>query len=128
MRLADLRRPLEGPVRAVLDTAARVRLSASRAAVDEILAHGDTAYGINTGFGLLAGTRIEPGQLSDLQRNLVLSHSTGTGPPLSGPTVRLILVLKVLSLARGHSGVRDEVVDALLDHAAYDAHAASEEL
>ena len=75
---------------------------------------GETVYGINTGFGRLAKTRIDEGDLAALQRNLVLSHATGVGPPLEDAVVRLVLVLKALGLARGHSGVRWEVIEALL--------------
>ena len=114
MTLAELRRATEGPVRCTLEDSARARVDAAHATVDAIVSEGRTAYGINTGFGLLARTRIDRDQLADLQRNLVLSHSTGTGPLLDDETVRLVLVLKVLSLARGHSGVRPEVIDALL--------------
>ena len=114
MELAELRRAIEGPVRAVLGDEARARIAAARETVARIVDEERQAYGINTGFGLLARTRIGRDQLAQLQRNLVLSHSTGTGPLLDDATVRLVLVLKVLSLGRGHSGVRVEVVDALL--------------
>jgi histidine ammonia-lyase len=114
MELADLRRVTESPVHAVLEESARARIVAAHETVQRIVQHDRQSYGINTGFGLLARTRIGHDQLAQLQRNLVLSHSTGTGPLLDDATVRLVLVLKVLSLARGHSGVRAEVVDALL--------------
>ena len=71
-------------------------------------------YGINTGFGKLAQTIIPHERLAELQRNLVLSHSAGTGEPLAAGVVRLVLATKAVSLARGHSGVRPEIVDALL--------------
>jgi histidine ammonia-lyase len=71
-------------------------------------------YGINTGFGKLAQTRIADDQLAQLQKNLVLSHSAGVGKPLDAPVVRLMLLLKAASLAHGVSGVRGEVIDALL--------------
>jgi len=99
---------------AMLDAAARKRLDEGAAAVRRIVERGEPAYGINTGFGKLAHTHIAPDQLELLQRNLVLSHSVGVGPLLDDSTVRLILLLKVASLARGYSGVRAEVVDALL--------------
>lgn len=114
MELAELRRAIEGPVRAVLGEEARAGIAAARDTVAKIVAEEREAYGINTGFGLMARTRIGRDQLAQLQRNLVLSHSTGTGVLLDDATVRLVLVLKVLSLARGFSGVRPEVVDALL--------------
>ncbi|HZZ91520.1 MAG TPA: histidine ammonia-lyase [Usitatibacter sp.] len=99
---------------ATLDAPARKRLDAGAASVRRIVERGEPAYGINTGFGKLAHTHIAPDQLELLQRNLVLSHSVGVGPLLDDSTVRLILLLKVASLARGYSGVRAEVVDALL--------------
>lgn len=114
MTLDALRPVVHGPVRVELDPTAREALRAARATVETIVDTGRVAYGINTGFGLLARTRIEVDQLSQLQRNLVLSHATGVGPDLDPGVVRLILVLKVLSLTRGHSGVREEVVDALI--------------
>ncbi|MCK8783279.1 histidine ammonia-lyase [Roseomonas sp. NAR14] len=86
----------------------------SAGALRAALGTGAALYGVNTGFGKLAGTRIAPEQLAQLQRNLVRSHAAGTGPLLPAPVVRLILALKALSLARGASGVRPEVVGALL--------------
>ncbi|MEY4004409.1 MAG: hypothetical protein RLZZ221_505, partial [Verrucomicrobiota bacterium] len=80
-------------------------------AVQRILATGDAVYGVNTGFGKLATTRIAPDRLRELQTSLVLSHSVGVGPALPPATVRLVAILKAASLARGHSGVRPEVID-----------------
>jgi histidine ammonia-lyase len=99
---------------ATLDSAARAKLAAGAQSVQRIVARGEPAYGINTGFGKLAHTHIPPEQLELLQRNLVLSHSVGVGPLLDDSVVRLVMLLKVASLARGYSGVRPEVVDALL--------------
>jgi histidine ammonia-lyase len=82
--------------------------------VVEILAGGRTVYGVNTGFGLLAQTRIPPDRLEELQRNLILSHSCGLGDPLERPVVRLAMALKAVGLARGHSGVRRAIVERLL--------------
>jgi histidine ammonia-lyase len=116
---ADLRRILAGPVRGELPREAHERILAGHAAVTSIVDQDRTAYGINTGFGLLANTRIGAADLEKLQKNLILSHCTGVGAPLDRDVTRLVLALKVLSLARGHSGVRPAVVDALmalLDH------------
>ncbi len=78
-------------------------------------ADGDApVYGVNTGFGKLANQRISKAQLDTLQLNLIRSHSVGVGEPLSPEVVRLMLALKAASLARGHSGVREVVVDTLL--------------
>ncbi|MDQ3824031.1 MAG: histidine ammonia-lyase, partial [Actinomycetota bacterium] len=79
---------------------------------------GETVYGVNTGFGLLAQTRIPDDRLAELQTNLILSHSAGLGDPLPRHVTRLMIVLKLLGLGRGHSGVRPVVIDylqALLD-------------
>ena len=87
----------------------------ARGLVENALTSGHAIYGVNTGFGKLAQTRIPPHELKALQRNLVLSHAAGVGAPLPDPVVRLVLALKVCSLARGHSGVRRIVVERLLD-------------
>jgi histidine ammonia-lyase len=85
------------------------------AAVVQRAAAGDTpVYGVNTGFGKLASTRISAEDLATLQRNLIRSHSVGVGEPLAPPVVRLMLALKAASLARGHSGVRRVVIETLL--------------
>jgi len=78
-------------------------------------AEGDAAvYGVNTGFGKLASTRISEADLATLQLNLIRSHSVGVGAPLTPAVVRLMLATKAASLARGHSGVRPAVIDSLL--------------
>ncbi|WCM95072.1 histidine ammonia-lyase [Acidovorax sp. NCPPB 2350] len=112
--LGALRRIAAGGVQLALDPAARAGLQASEAAVRRIVEEDQVVYGINTGFGKLASTKIPHARLADLQRNLVLSHSVGTGDPLPDEVVRLVLATKAVSLARGHSGVRPALVDALL--------------
>jgi len=102
----------EAPLLAV-DPACRPGVGAGAAAIERIVAHGEPAYGINTGFGKLAQTRIAASELGALQRNLVLSHAAGTGALLGDDTVRLTLALKIASLARGHSGVRAQTIEAL---------------
>ena len=97
-----------------LDPACLPELRACVAAVERIVEAGQPAYGINTGFGKLSQTRIERAELEQLQENLILSHAAGVGPPLSDDAVRMIIALKVASLARGRSGVREEVIEALL--------------
>ena len=110
--LAELRRIHAGPVQLVLDASARAGLQKSLATVQRIVDEDQVVYGINTGFGKLASTKIAHERLAELQRNLVLSHSVGTGDALPDDVVRLILATKAVSLARGHSGVRPELVDA----------------
>src|SRR5436190_8309931 len=110
--LAALRQLWQGaPAR--LDDASLDRVRASAASVERIIAGGETVYGINTGFGLLANTRIPPERLAELQRNLILSHSCGLGDRLPRHVVRLMIVLKLLGLGRGYSGVRQVIIDAL---------------
>ena len=110
--LATLRRLWAGaPAR--LDDASMQRVAASAASVERIVASGDTVYGVNTGFGLLANTRIPNDRLAELQTNLILSHSAGLGDPLPRHVTRLMIVLKLLGLGRGYSGVRPLVIEAL---------------
>jgi histidine ammonia-lyase len=98
---------------ASLDDASMRRISASADAVERIVVSGETVYGVNTGFGILANTRIPHDRLAELQTNLILSHSAGLGDPLPRRVTRLIIVLKLLGLGRGYSGVRTTVIDAL---------------
>lgn len=111
--LAALRAILEGESRLALSEADWTRIDASAAAVARVLETGDAVYGVNTGFGLLASTRIADDKLGQLQRNLVLSHCCGVGTPLPDRVVRLAIALKIISLSRGHSGVRRVVIEAL---------------
>jgi len=97
-----------------LSDASLIAIDAAAASVDRIVAGGTTVYGINTGFGLLAQTRIPADKLADLQRNLILSHSCGLGDPLPRHVTRLMIILKLIGLGRGHSGVRRTVIDALM--------------
>jgi histidine ammonia-lyase len=112
--LPTLRRIYEQPVVLRLSAQDRDRIAVSASLVDKIIAKGDAAYGINTGFGLLAQTRIPAEQLELLQRNLLLSHAAGVGDALPDAVVRMILVLKINALARGYSGITMAVIDALL--------------
>jgi len=96
-----------------LDGAAVQRVADAAASVERIVASGETVYGVNTGFGLLANTRIPDDRLAELQTNLILSHSAGIGEPLPRHVARLMIVLKLLGLGRGYSGVRREAIDAL---------------
>jgi histidine ammonia-lyase len=97
-----------------IDPGAKIAVDAAARTVEHLIASGRSVYGVNTGFGLLARTRIDDARLAELQRALVLSHSAGTGPLLDDAIVCLIMALKIASLARGHSGVRWSVIDALV--------------
>jgi len=114
MTLAQWRRVFESPQQVALPDSANAAIEAAVDCVNQVVAEDRTVYGINTGFGLLAQTRIPHDQLESLQRSLVLSHATGVGKPIDDALVRLIMVLKVNSLARGFSGIRRQVIDALI--------------
>src|SRR5216110_2134628 len=109
LRLADLRRVYQGPVSVQIDAAALGAVRDAHAVTMRLAAADAPAYGINTGFGLLANTRIPPAQRTLLQRNIILSHSCGVGPLLDDAIVRLTLVLKLASLLQGFSGVSPEL-------------------
>ena len=104
-----------------LSEGARAAIGDSHAVVSRIVAGGETVYGINTGFGLLASEKIPAPRLAELQRNLILSHSCGLGAPLPRHVTRLMMVLKTIGLGRGASGVRLELVEALETMIAADA-------
>jgi histidine ammonia-lyase len=110
--LADWRAIYRG-ASVTLDPASHERIAASAAAIGRILVKGEPVYGINTGFGKLASVRIENDDLATLQRNIVLSHAAGTGAPSPVPVIRLMMALKLVSLAQGASGVRVETCDLL---------------
>ena len=97
-----------------IDDSVWTQVAESSDAILRIVASGDPAYGINTGFGLLAQCRIPDEQLGILQRNLVLSHNAGVGDYLDERVTRLILFLKITSLLQGYSGVRRELIEALI--------------
>jgi histidine ammonia-lyase len=110
--LADWYAIAEGaPIR--LDPASMTAVEASARAVDTIIARGEPVYGINTGFGKLATVHIGTRDLGTLQRNIVLSHAAAVGPPMRTQAVRLMMALKLASLARGASGVRIRIIELL---------------
>jgi len=113
LRLGELRQAWQGPVEMSIGEAARERIAQSQAHIAAVLAGGERVYGVNTGFGQLAQVRISDDELGHLQDNLIRSHAVGVGELLPQPVVRLTMVMKVVALARGHSGVRPELVDAL---------------
>ncbi|CAM5195673.1 Histidine ammonia-lyase OS=Castellaniella sp OX=1955812 GN=hutH PE=3 SV=1 [Castellaniella denitrificans] len=114
LSLASLRRIWRDGIPLALAPESVAAMDASAAIVQAIIRKGDPAYGINTGFGKLAQTRIPDEDLALLQRNLILSHSVGVGAPLEPRIARLVMALKIGSLARGYSGIRASVVEALL--------------
>jgi histidine ammonia-lyase len=114
LTLKGLRGLLDQPRPIALDPASHRAIDRSAAVVQAVIDRGETAYGINTGFGALARTHIKDDQLTELQRRLVLSHAAGTGDPLPDAIVRAVLILKINGLARGFSGIRRGVIEALV--------------
>jgi histidine ammonia-lyase len=110
LRLSELRRVYEGPISVGIAPEALGPVRDAHALTARIAAADAPAYGINTGFGLLANTRIAPAQRTLLQRNIILSHSAGVGALLDESIVRLTLVLKLASLLQGFSGVSEALV------------------
>jgi histidine ammonia-lyase len=96
-----------------LDSGCRAAIRRGAEAVERIVAKGEPVYGINTGFGKLASVRIATEDLESLQRNIVLSHAAGVGETTPAPIVRLMMALKLASLAQGASGVRPETIATL---------------
>jgi len=94
---------------------ARLAIRNAQRTVEEIVARGGALYGINTGFGRLAGTVIEDDAVLALQRNVVVTHAIGSGPPLSPAETRLVMAMKIGSLAQGHSGVRLALVQMMVE-------------
>jgi histidine ammonia-lyase len=97
-----------------LSAAAGDRVAAARRVVDEFAQHDDPTYGINTGFGSFADVRIPSDSLSELQVNLLRSHSAGVGDPLPPPIVRATMALRANVLAKGFSGIRIETLELLI--------------
>jgi histidine ammonia-lyase len=110
-----LRSVWQEPVTVSLGDDAIRRIAEANALVNDVVAGGEQVYGVNTGFGQLASVRISDGELAHLQANLVRSHSVGVGENLSDEIVRLIMLMKVVALAEGFSGVRPELVQTLCD-------------
>ena len=113
LTLAQLRELHASNTTLTLDPAARAGIRASADLVHKAAQGGDAVYGVNTGFGKLANQRIAQADLETLQLNLLRSHAVGVGEPMSEPVVRLILLMKAASLARGYSGIRELVIDRL---------------
>lgn len=113
--LAHLRQAWLAPVMVDLGDSARRRIAESNELIDDVVAHGDQVYGVNTGFGQLASVRISDDELAHLQENLVRSHAVGVGEDLDDEIVRLIMLMKVIALAEGFSGVRLELVEKLCE-------------
>ena len=114
LTLSQMRIIHSGPVHLQLSNQCIDQIEKSVATVRNVIKQGRVIYGINTGFGLLANTVIPNDELEHLQHSIVLSHAAGVGKPMQDSTVRLTMALKINSLARGYSGIRLEVIKALV--------------
>ncbi len=104
-----------GRARAALGSGVARRIEPARRVVVDLVARGEVVYGITTGFGALASTRVDPAESAAMQHSLLRSHAAGVGAPLGDEQVRAMLLLRARTLAQGHSGVRVEVIQGLLD-------------
>lgn len=114
LTLQDLRRVSKEPTHVTLDESAKEKIQKAQETILKIVDEEKTVYGVNTGFGLLANTKIKKENLEDLQRRIVLSHSAGVGEYIDDNTTRLMMILKINSLSLGFSGIRLEVIEALM--------------
>ena len=114
LTLEDLHHLVLGNEQAELSAAAREKMNASRAVITKLIAEGRAVYGVNTGFGKMAATRISPDEIRQLQLNLVRSHACGIGTSLNESATRAILALRANAIARGLSGVRPVVAETLI--------------
>lgn len=102
-------------IEVVLSEESRARVRRAERAVQEFIARGEVVYGVTTGFGAFKGRIIPPDQVRQLQRNILMSHAVGVGEPLDEPTVRAMMLIRANALAKGHSGIRLETLQLLLD-------------
>src|SRR5678815_1582808 len=95
-----------GKIKAILDDAALRKIGSSQRHVQDIVESNKTVYGVNTGFGILATTKISEEDTATLQHKILQSHSVGVGDPVPPAVAKLMLIAKVHALAQGYSGVR----------------------
>ncbi len=114
LNLKQMRRIQTEAVQLSLSPDCLAKIEEATKTVHQVIAQGRVVYGVNTGFGLLANTHIPDDELKQLQRSIVLSHAAGVGTLMDETTVRLLMVLKINSLARGYSGIRLQVIEALI--------------
>lgn len=98
-----------------LSKASREKIKNSRDYIEGRIEHGEVIYGVNTGFGAFSSVKISPADIVQLQKNLIRSHSSGIGEPFSIEQTRAIMLLRANALARGHSGIREVVVEKILE-------------
>src|SRR5690349_8836475 len=115
LTIAEVGAVARGLSSVTLDSTAVTRMERSRALIDELAAGEDPIYAVNTGVGLLADQRVSRQDLDQLQRNVIRSHCTGVGDPLSREVVRAMMLIRANVLAIGFSGIRHLVAERLCD-------------
>ena len=100
----------------VLSDESRKKVDSSRKSLLKAIGSGQTIYGVNTGFGKLSQIKISQDKLELLQTNLIISHSTGVGELTPNRIVKLMILLKIISLGRGYSGIRLKLINQMLQH------------
>jgi len=115
MLLDELERFINNPTEVVIDNKSIENINRSRNVVEDIIGSDRAVYGVNTGFGNFAETKIKPETVAELQKNLVLSHAAGVGEPVPMDIVRLMMLLKIKSLSLGYSGCRFEIIKILTE-------------
>ncbi|MBV6512233.1 MAG: Histidine ammonia-lyase [Ignavibacteriaceae bacterium] len=114
LSLSDIENLLKKNLHAVLTPKALSKMKKSRALIDKWMKEDKVIYGVTTGFGEFSNVKISPDKIKELQRNLIFSHSAGTGKPLPPKIVKIMMLLRVNALAKGHSGIRPETAEAML--------------
>lgn len=120
LNLETVWRIAQGHDQVELDVEARQKIRSSRAYIEGQVSKGEVIYGVNTGFGAFSNVRISQADIVQLQKNLIRSHSTGVGEPFTREQTRAIMVLRANALARGHSGIRETVIDKILEFLNHD--------
>ena len=115
LTIKQISKYLANPGKVTLNKDTKIIIEDSRKVIDSIIKNEKVVYGVNTGFGKFSEKIIKPKDLIDLQKRLLMSHAAGVGRPMSRGIARLMMLLKIKSLANGHSGVRLEVVQMLVD-------------
>ena len=120
LTLEDVVRVAHAPSRGkmlevTLSEEARHKVRRAQRAVEAFIARGEIVYGVTTGFGAFKDRLIPPDQVRQLQRNILMSHAVGVGEPLDEATTRAVMLIRANTLAKGHSGIREETLRLLLD-------------
>ncbi len=113
LQYEDVIKIINAPQKAEISAKAMLQIKKSQDNVKKIISDGKTVYGINTGFGPLCDTKISDAEISQLQHNLIISHSVGVGKPIDKKLSKIMIVAKIHALSKGFSGISPQVVERL---------------